>query len=143
MHLIVVMILGLCVSPPPARATGELTDAERLFQGVWHLYSYESDIRTGTLHIDDRDFRAETVHGSYAGYVTIRSDISPAQIDFTIEDCECKFESMTSTGIYYEDDGTVVFASPAPGEPRPEAFDALDPAKVLFERAIRAAEEGR
>jgi hypothetical protein len=106
----------------PTKAAGELTDGERLFQGAWQLNEYKSDTRLGTLHIDDRDFKADSVHGRHAGYVSIRADTSPAQIDFTIEDCECKFEGMTSTGIYYEGDGTIVFAGPAPGDPRPEAF---------------------
>lgn len=184
MHLVVVMLLGMCVppiatgfaevddvaepvragtvsshaqdgaeaeavdaapkgaSPPPApaKATGELTDGERLFQGVWQLSSPESDFRTGMLRIDDRDFRADTVHGSYVGYVSIRSDTSPAQIDFTIERCECKFDGMTSTAIYYEDDGSIVFAAPAPGEPRPKAFTGLDVTKVMLERATRPLE---
>ena len=142
MHLIVVMMLGICVpsSVASAKATGELTDGERLFQGVWQLYSHGSGRRTGTLRIDDRDFRADSVHGSYAGYVSIRSDTSPAQVDFTIEDCECKFDGMTSTAIYYEDDGTIVFAAPAPGEPRPKAFTGLDVTRVMLERAIRPIE---
>ena len=126
--------------PAPAKATGELTDDERLFQGVWQLSSPESDFRTGMLRIDDRDFRADTVHGSYVGYVSIRSDTSPAQIDFTIERCECKFDGMTSTAIYYEDDGSIVFAAPAPGEPRPKAFTGLDVTKVMLERATRPLE---
>ncbi len=78
------------------------------------------------MRIDDRDFRADGVHGRYVGYVSIRSDTFPAQIDFTIEDCECRFEGMTSTGIYYEDDGTIVLAGPAPGDPRPKAFTRLN-----------------
>ena len=146
MHLVVVMMLGILVpsiatgfaevddtepvragtvsSPPPApaKATGELTDGERLFQGVWQLNEYGPDTRLGTLRIDNRDFHADGVHGRYVGYVSIRSDTSPAQVDFTIEDCECKFKGMTSTGIYHEDDGTIVFAGPAPGDPRPKAF---------------------
>ena len=154
MHLVVVMMLGICVpsiatgfaevddvaSPAPAKATGELTDGERLFQGAWQLHSYESDISTGTLRIDDRDFHADTVHGSYVGYVSIRSDTFPAQVDFTIECYECKFDGMTSAAIYYEDDGTIVFAAPAPGEPRPKAFTGLDLTRVMLERAIRSVE---
>jgi hypothetical protein len=184
MHLVVVMMLGICVpsnatgfaevddvagpvragtdsshtqdgaeaeaadaaskgaSPPaaPAKAPGELTDGERLFQGVWQLNGYESDTRTGTLRIDDRDFRADGVHGWYVGYVSIRSDTSPAQVDFTIEDCECKFKGMTSTGIYFEDDGTIIFAAPAPGGPRPKAFTRLD--EMLRLRSLDPATEG-
>ncbi len=132
MHLVVLMMLGICVpsiatgSSAPAKATGELTDGERLFQGVWQLNSHTSGSMTGTLRIDGRDFHADVIHGRYVGYVSIRSDTSPAQVDFTIEDCECKFDGMTSTAIYYEDDGTIVFAAPAPGEPRPKAFTRLD-----------------
>jgi len=153
-----VMMLGVCApsiaagfaevdevrgaSPPlaPAQATGELTDDERLFQGEWLLQSDGSDMRMGTLHVDGRDFRADTVHGSYEGYVSIRSDMSPAQVDFTIEGCECTFDGMTSAAIYYEDDGTIVFAAPAPGEPRPEAFTGLDETKVMLARATRLVE---
>ena len=177
MHLVVVMLLGICVpsnatgfaeiddvaepvragtvssyaqdgaeaeaaSPPPApvKTSGELTDGERLFQGIWQLNSHGSDTPTGTLRIDDRDFRADSIHGRYSGYVSIRSDTSPAQVDFTIEDCDCKFEGMTSTAIYYEDDGTIVFAAPAPGEPRPKAFTGLDETRVMLERATRPVE---
>ena len=62
------------------------------------------------------------MHGRYAGSVSIRSDTSPAQIDFTIEDCECKFKGKTSTGIYREEAGALLLASPEPGDRRPEAF---------------------
>ena len=131
MRLVILVMLGICLSSiatgfaqaeAPAKATGELTDGERIFQGAWELYDYESDSNMGTLHIDGRDFDADGVHGRYVGYVSIRSDTSPAQIDFTIEDCECKFKGMTSTGIYREDEGILVLASPAPGDPRPKAF---------------------
>jgi hypothetical protein len=111
-----------------------------LWEGVWQLNGYESDKRTGTLRIDDRDFRADGIHGWYVGYVSIRSDTSPAQVDFAIEDCECKFKGMTSTGIYYEDDGTIVFAAPTPGEPRPKAFTRLD--EMLRLRPLDPATEG-
>jgi hypothetical protein len=152
MHLVVVMMLWICVPPtatvfaaapsPPvsAKGTGELTDGERLFQGVWQLKSDGSAMSTGTLRIDGRDFSADTIHGSYAGYVSVRSDTSPAQVDFTIEDCECKFDGMTSTAIYYEDDGAIVFAAPAPGDFRPKAFTGLDETRVMIERATRPVE---
>ena len=74
------------------------------------------------------------------GYVSIRSDTSPAQIDFTIEDCECKYKGMTSTGIYYEDDDSIVFAGPAPGDPRPKAFNR--PNELWRMRPLDPATEG-
>ena len=92
------------------------------------------------MRIDDRDFSADGVHGRYVGYVSIRSDTSPAQVDFTIEDCDCKLEGMTSTGIYYEDDATVVFAGPAPGDPRPNEFNK--PNDMWRMRRLDPATEG-
>jgi len=121
-------------------ATGELTDGERLFQGAWQLSSYESGGRSGTLHIAERGFVAESVHGRYEGYVTIRPNKNPSQLDFTIESCDCSFIGMTSQGIYYEDDGTIVFMAPAPGEPRPQGFTDVDETSVILERATRAEE---
>ena len=132
MHLIVVLMLRMMVPSvaeppsPPVKATGELTEGERRFQGLWRMHHFESDAVMGTLRIDDRDFHADGVNGRYEGYVSIHSDASPARIDFTIEDCGCKFEGMTSTGIYYEDNDTLVFAGPAPGDARPDAFAGLD-----------------
>jgi uncharacterized protein (TIGR03067 family) len=119
----------------PAKATGDLSDAERLFQGAGRLKSDGSAMTTGTLSIDGRDFSADTIHGQFAGYVSIRSDTSPAQIDFTIQGCECKFDGMASTGIYRMDGDTIVFATTAPGEPRPKAFTGLDETKVMMVRA--------
>ena len=114
---------------PPAQdraegATAGLADGERLFQGAWQLYLYESGSHQGTLRIDSRDFHADSIHGEYDGSVTIRSETSPPQIDFTIEECSgCNHEGRTSTGIYYvEDDGAIVFAGSVPGDPRPEGF---------------------
>jgi len=133
---------GALPLPTAAKATGELSDGERLFQGLWQLRSDGSAMTTGTLSIDGRAFSAETIHGRYAGYMSIRSDTSPAQIDFTIQNCECKFDGMTSAGIYYEDDGTIVFATTAPGEPRPEAFTGLDETKVMIERATPVGRQG-
>jgi hypothetical protein len=160
-RLVVLVVLGICIpsiatgfaeiddgakaapavtASSPTKPTGELTDAERLFQGTWQLNTPGSAMTTGTLHIDGRDFSADTIHGSYTGFVSIRSDTSPARIDFTIENCECRFDGMTSAGIYYEDDGAIVFVSPEPGEPRPESFDGLDETKVMLERATRLVE---
>jgi hypothetical protein len=132
---------GASPPPAPAKATGELTDGERLFQGVWRLNQYGPDSRLGTLRIDNRDFHADGVHGRYVGYVSIRSDTSPAQVDFTIEDCECNYKGMTSTGIYYQEDaGAIVFAGPAPGEPRPKAF--TEPNEMWRMRPLDPATEG-
>lgn len=78
MRLVVVTMPGICVpsiatvslltqheaeAPAPDKAPAELTDGEKLFQGHWQFHFYESARHTGTLHIDGRDFHADTVHG--------------------------------------------------------------------------------
>lgn len=132
------IVLTLLFAPADAAPS-----CEHLFQGDWQLASHESGNPSGTLHVEGREFRAESIHGSYTGTIAVRSDVSPAQVDFTIRECGCKFEGMTAAGIFYEEDGAIVFASPAPGEPRPESFDELDPASILIERATRpVATEG-
>ncbi len=138
MQLVILILLAICApQPSPPRATGELTAAEQLFQGEWEIQTPGSNMPPGTLRIDQREFSADTLHGAYTGYVTIRPDASPAQIDFTIQNCECKFDGLTALGIYYEDGGDIVFVSVAPEEPRPEAFEGLDETKVLIQRATR------
>lgn len=140
MFLIISTVLVAAALAPiatPPDGAGDAPGCERLFQGDWQLASLESGIGTGTLHVTGREFRAKGIHGKYEGTIAVRSDMSPAQVDFTIRSCRCRFEGMTSTGIFYEGDGALVFASPPPGDPRPESFDGLDLAKVMVERATR------
>lgn len=118
-------------SPPPAppRATGELTAAEKLFQGSWQSYLYESGKRSWKMRFQGRGFHADGGGGPdefYAGYVSIRPGTSPAQIDFTIEECDCDYEGSTSRGIYYEDGESIVLAAPPPGTPRAASFEQED-----------------
>jgi len=153
MGRIVRLMLGLSVLATPAGLAAaedlveptivadDLTDAERGFQGVWQLRSDGSGSDTGTLRIDGRAFSAETIHGSYQGHVSIRPDASPPQIDVTVVGCDCNLEGKTSQGIFRrEQDGSVVFAWPAPDEPRPTSFDGLDGSRFLIERATRVVE---
>jgi uncharacterized protein (TIGR03067 family) len=109
--------------PNPPKATGELSDGEKLFQGEWRLGAGGNDDFLGKLEIDGRDFRHEGVHGKHSGYVTIRADKEPAEIDFTIEDCGgCNHQGKTSAGIYQRDGGVLIFNGPVPGDPRPQDF---------------------
>ncbi len=114
-------------SPPPAppKGTGELTVAEEFFQGNWQAYKYASDTRSWKIRVIGRSFHAEGGGGPdewYAGYVSILAETSPAQIDFTIENCDCNYKGATSRGIYYEDEGNIVLAAAPPGAPRAETF---------------------
>lgn len=136
MSLIFLTVL-VATAPTATAMSATAPQAASLFQGDWQLASFDSGIRTGTLHVDGREFRAAGIHGKYQGTITVRADTSPTQVDFTIRHCDCKFEGETSAGIFYAERGALVFASPAPGEPRPESFDDLDPTQVMVERATR------
>jgi hypothetical protein len=124
-------------------ATGELTEGERRFQGDWDYSHVGSENSAGTLRIEGRTFHADIVHGKYRGYVTIRPDTSPSQIDFTIEQCDCKYEGMTTAGVYYEDDGGIVFTGIEPGKPRPETFAGKDDLVRLSPLAPSTAGDGQ
>jgi len=54
--------------------------------------------------------------------IHVRAGSRPAQIDFEIEDCRCSFAGMTSEGIFYWDEDSIVIAAPEPGTPRPRSF---------------------
>ncbi len=121
---------------PPAsnadnpKATGPLSPQEAKFQGTW---------KDGyTITFEGRDFCADTQPGEwYEGYIVIRTDEEPAQIDFVIESYE---EVRTSAGIFYWDGETLVVRAPVPGEPRPQEFkgdDKDDKNKTVFMRLSR------
>ena len=113
----------------PAKPTGPLTKLEQQLQGTWRI-GY-------TVVIEGREFCADTQPDEwYEGYIVIRSDTEPAQIDFVIEDCglPCSFKGKTSEGIFYLDDGIVVAHNPPPGNPRPKDFEDKDPTRLRFEQ---------
>ena len=115
----------------PRKATGPLSPQEAKFQGTW---------KDGyTLTFEGRDFCADTKKPGewYEGYIVIRTDEEPAQIDFVIESYE---EVRTSAGIFYWDGETLVVRAPVPGEPRPQEFkgdDKDDKNKTVFMRLKR------
>lgn len=107
----------------PTRMTGKLSRAESRFQGLWQSYDYNTNSQAWKMRFTERSFRAEAGPDEwYEGYVSIRDDTSPAQIDITIEDCLCDLKGQTSAGIYYEEDGEIVISAPSPGWARPNRF---------------------
>ncbi len=108
----------------PKTATGPLSPQEAKFQGTW---------KSGyTIIIEGRDFCADTQPGEwYEGYIVIRTDEEPAQIDFVIEECACGFKGETSKGIFYSDGETIVVVAPPPGKARPQDFEKKDGLVIL------------
>ena len=116
-------------SDNPAKPKGPLTELEQSLQGTWRI-GY-------TVIIEGRDFCADTQPNEwYEGYIVIRPDTEPPQIDFVIEDCggPCSFIGKTSEGIFYLDDGVLVAHNPPPGNPRPKNFEEKEPTRLHFER---------
>lgn len=131
--MIPLLLMLLALAP----TADELSEGERFFQGTWQLHSFVSGKHTATLRIEGRAFAADSVHGEYEGQIAVRPDAAPAEIDFTIRNCDCKLEGKTSAGIYREADGVVELVFPPPGEPRPVGFTDLDETKVMHDRASR------
>ena len=114
------MVVGAEPDPPaidavPPKGTGPLSPMEARFQGTW---------KPGyTIVIEGRDFCADTQPGEwYEGYIVIRTDEEPAQIDFVIEDCACDFRGAASAGIFRREGEAIVVASAVPDNARPQDF---------------------
>ena len=104
---------------PPAKPRGPLTELEQKLQGTWRI-GY-------TVIVEGREFCADTQPGEwYEGYIEIRTDEIPAQIDFVILVQSGERNERTSEGIFYWDGETIVVHAPVPGEARPQDFEKTD-----------------
>lgn len=118
-----------------ARPTGPLSAAEAKFQGTW---------KGGyTIVIEGREFCADTQPGEwYEGYVVIRADEEPAQIDFVILVQSGEPNGNASEGIFRWDGDTVVVVAPPPGNARPRGFD-VDEEGVVVELRLKRDGQSR
>ena len=113
------------------KATGPLSAEEEKFQGTW---------KDGyTITFEGRDFCADTKHPGewYEGYIVIRTDEEPAQIDFVLEECAGGCNGQTSKGIFYWDGETIVVVAPPPGEARPQDFEVEEKDVLVMMRLKR------
>jgi uncharacterized protein (TIGR03067 family) len=115
-------------APPAATANVEPSpepiESDQGIQGKWQAYDYASDSRTWVMQFDGAAFHAEAgADDWYKGEILVHPGHDPAWIDLRIDDCRCSFKEMTSQGIYYWDDGSLVIAAPTPGKPRPRRFN--------------------
>jgi hypothetical protein len=105
-------------------STDPLTDAEERLQGQWQAYAYGTEFKHYEISFDKRQYRADGEAGDwYTGRIDVRDESEPAQLDFVIEDCECKYKGMTSLSIFRWEGAYMVMAGPEPGADRPEDFD--------------------
>jgi uncharacterized protein (TIGR03067 family) len=100
-----------------------LSEAQSKVQGPWQAYDFGANTKTWKIRFDERNFHAAAgTDDWYEGRIVLRPDEDPAQIDFAIDDCRCSYKGMTSNGIYYWDDDSLVIAAPQPGSQRPKKF---------------------
>jgi len=108
----------------PAHAETSLAATEERLQGRWEVYAYGTSWKTWTISFDQRRFHSVGEAGDwYTGRVEVRDEIEPSQLDFVIEDCQCKYKGMTSRAIFRWEGENLVMAAPAPDSPRPADFD--------------------
>jgi hypothetical protein len=116
---------------PPARATGPLSPQEEIFRGEWNAYDVESKRLEYAMAFDGREFRAQARPDekdrdeNYEGYVVIRPDVEPAQIDFVVLD-ESGKPGRISKEIFRIDDEVIVIKAPESGLPRPKTFEQTE-----------------
>ena len=113
----------------PPKATGSLSPQEERFQGDWKAYDFEKNRLEYAMTFDGRDFRARARPDEkdrderYEGYIVIRPDKEPAQIDFVVLN-ESGEPGRISMGIFRFDGETIVVKAPEGGLPRPEDFES-------------------
>ena len=129
--------------PPASKATGPLAPEEERFQGDWKAYSLEKNRLDYAMTFEGRDFRARARPDEkdrderYEGYIVIRTDVEPAQIDFVVLK-ESGEPGRISKGIFYFDGETVIMKAPEHGLPRPRDFESDDKGKpIAFLRLSR------
>ncbi len=149
------LAVGLIVAPwmaaetgqePPtdpatsAKATGPLTQPEQRIQGEWKAYDFESKRLEYAMTFKGRDFYARARPDDknrdewYEGYIVLRTDEEPAQLDFVILVQSGEPNGRTSEAIFYFDGETVVVNAAIPEEPRPLDFkiDEVDRPTALL-----------
>ena len=71
---------------------------------------------------------------------THRPDVSPAQVDFHIEECRCSYVGQASEAIFEWTGDAIRLATPQPGSRRPTVFDGDSGQVVYLKRADPGAE---
>lgn len=123
---------------PPAndadgsKATGPLSPQEEKFQGDWKACDVKSNRLEYAMTFEGRDFRARARPDDlsrdewYEGYIVIRTDVEPAQIDFVILVQSGQRGLRISKGIFSFDGETIIVKAPEHGLPRPRDFKSDD-----------------
>lgn len=135
MRLALLAILLVCVPSIAAdnpKATGPLSPPEERFQGDWKAYGLESHRLEYAMTFEGRDFHVRARPDDkdrdewYEGYIVLRTDEEPAQIDFVILVQSGERKLATSQGIFHFDGDTIVVKAPERGESRPRDFESVD-----------------
>ncbi len=129
----------------PPKATGPLSPQEETFQGDWTAYDFfKSNRLEYAMTFEGRDFHARARPDDkdrdewYEGYIVIRTDEEPAQIDFVVLVYSGEPGLRISKGIFYFDGETVIVKAPEHGLPRPRDFKRDDKsAPIAFLRLSR------
>jgi uncharacterized protein (TIGR03067 family) len=129
----------------PPKATGALSPQEETFQGDWKAYDlFKSNRLEYAMTFEGRDFHVRARPDDkdrdewYEGYIVIRTDEEPAEIDFVVLVYSGEPGLRISKGIFYFDGETVIVKAPEHGLPRPRDFKSDDKnAPIAFLRLSR------
>jgi len=129
----------------PPKATGPLSPQEETFQGDWKAYDlFKSNRLEYAMTFEGRDFHVRARPDDkdrdewYEGYIVLRTDVEPAQIDFVVLVYSGERALRISEGIFYFDGETVIVKAPEHGLPRPRDIKNDDKnAPIAFLRLSR------
>ncbi len=129
----------------PKKATGPLSAQEEKFQGDWKAYDlFKSNRLEYAMTFEGREFHVRARPDDkdrdewYEGYIVLRTDVEPAQIDFVVLVYSGEPGLRISKGIFYFDGETVIVKAPEHGLPRPRDFKSDDKnAPIAFLRLSR------
>ncbi len=130
---------------PEPPATGPLSPQEKTFQGDWKAYDFVKSNRLEyAMTFEGRNFHVRARPDDknrdewYEGYIVLRTDVEPAQIDFLVLVQSGERASRISKGIFHFDGETVIMKAPEHGLPRPRDFKNDDKgAPIAFLRLSR------
>jgi uncharacterized protein (TIGR03067 family) len=82
------------------------------------------------------EFRGANPNDWYKGTFSLREDVNPKQVLFSITECPApRYNGKTTCALYRIENGTLTFAANEPGSPEaPSSFDAPDTRRFVLKK---------
>ena len=99
-------------------------------QGSWDAFQQGKHVWTITLEGDRYHAVFTEEEYWYKGRFRMRSEHSPGQIDFLIDECNCSHTETSSKGIFRWAGDKLILVAPHVLSPRPESFVGVNESEL-------------